>query len=64
MIWLTLLPFSLFGSCGLSTIPLSVAIAFLLLGEQTRARSCSFVPQGAGLAGWAFDQRHYWPHGT
>ncbi|KIY98116.1 hypothetical protein MNEG_9845 [Monoraphidium neglectum] len=34
MIWLTLLPFSLFGSCGLSTIPLSVAIAFLLLGIE------------------------------
>jgi hypothetical protein len=32
MIWLTMLPFSLYGSCGIGTIPLCVIIAFLLLG--------------------------------
>ncbi|KAI8464599.1 MAG: Bestrophin, RFP-TM, chloride channel-domain-containing protein [Monoraphidium minutum] len=34
IIWLTLLPFSLVGSCGLATIPLSIVIAFLLLGIE------------------------------
>jgi putative membrane protein len=34
MIWLTMLPFALYGTCGLSTIPLCVIIAFLLLGIE------------------------------
>ena len=34
MIWLTLLPFSLYGACGLSTIPLVAVISFLLLGIE------------------------------
>ena len=34
MIWLTLLPFSLYGSAGVGTIPLSTIIAFLLLGIE------------------------------
>jgi hypothetical protein len=33
MIWLTLLPFSLWGTCGWTTVPLAFIIAFLLLGE-------------------------------
>lgn len=33
MIWLTCLPFALFSTCGLGTIPLVFLIAFLLLGE-------------------------------
>ena len=33
MIWLTLLPFTLFNECGWTTVPLSLIIAFLLLGE-------------------------------
>jgi len=32
MIWLSMLPFALYGTCGLATIPLCVIIAFLLLG--------------------------------
>lgn len=32
MIWLTCLPFALFSTCGLGTIPLVFLIAFLLLG--------------------------------
>jgi hypothetical protein len=36
MIWLTLLPFSLWGSCGWATIPLCGLIAFLLLGALGR----------------------------
>ena len=35
MIWLTLLPFTLFGALGVATAPLCVLIAFLLLGEET-----------------------------
>ncbi|GAB4816315.1 hypothetical protein N2152v2_003361 [Parachlorella kessleri] len=34
MIWLTLLPFELWGSCGWAAIPLSSLIAFLLLGIE------------------------------
>ena len=33
MIWLTLLPFALYSTCGVTTVPLCVIIAFLLLGE-------------------------------
>ncbi|KAI8467194.1 MAG: Bestrophin, RFP-TM, chloride channel-domain-containing protein [Monoraphidium minutum] len=34
MIWLTLLPFALVGSCGLATIPICAITAFLLLGVE------------------------------
>jgi hypothetical protein len=52
MIWLTLLPFSLYSTCGLSTIPLCVIIAFLLLGEP-RARRGLWGGEGRGGAGRA-----------
>lgn len=32
--WLTLLPFSLYASCGWATIPISVSIAFAMLGVE------------------------------
>ncbi|KAI8476730.1 MAG: Bestrophin, RFP-TM, chloride channel-domain-containing protein [Monoraphidium minutum] len=34
IIWLTLLPFTLYGSCGAATVPLCCIIAFLLLGIE------------------------------
>ncbi|GAB4818998.1 hypothetical protein N2152v2_006044 [Parachlorella kessleri] len=34
MIWLTLLPFTLYDTCGWTTIPLAGTIAFLLLGVE------------------------------
>jgi hypothetical protein len=34
MIWLTLLPWSLWDTCGLLMIPVTAMVAFLLLGEQ------------------------------
>jgi predicted membrane chloride channel (bestrophin family) len=34
MIWLTLLPFSLYKTAGLATVPVSMLIAFLLLGIE------------------------------
>ncbi|KAI8466344.1 MAG: Bestrophin, RFP-TM, chloride channel-domain-containing protein [Monoraphidium minutum] len=34
IIWLTLLPFSLYGSLGFGTIPLALVISFLLLGIE------------------------------
>ncbi|KAL4853126.1 hypothetical protein ACK3TF_005820 [Chlorella vulgaris] len=34
MIWLTLLPFTLWDSCGWASVPLSCIVAFLLLGES------------------------------
>ena len=33
VIWLTLLPFTLWQSCGWALVPMSLIIAFLLLGE-------------------------------
>jgi hypothetical protein len=33
MIWLTLLPFSLWDTCGWATLPVTLAVAFILLGE-------------------------------
>jgi hypothetical protein len=42
MIWLTLLPFSLWESCRWSMIPLACLIAFLLLGGCS-AVQCSAV---------------------
>jgi putative membrane protein len=50
MIWLTLLPFSLYSTCGLSTIPLCVIIAFLLLGER-RARTPGRTSGAGGVWG-------------
>jgi len=32
-IWLTFLPFSLWDTCGWWTLPVSVMVSFLLLGE-------------------------------
>ncbi len=32
MIWVMLLPFTLFPTCGWATVPMSGLIAFLLLG--------------------------------
>ena len=32
MIWLTLLPFGLFSTCGLATIPICGIVALMLLG--------------------------------
>ena len=37
IIWLTMLPFALYGSCGASTVPLTIVISFLLLGEPIGA---------------------------
>ncbi|PRW33245.1 UPF0187 chloroplastic [Chlorella sorokiniana] len=34
MLWLTLLPFSLWESCGLAMIPVAALVAFLLLGVE------------------------------
>ncbi|KIY95575.1 hypothetical protein MNEG_12386 [Monoraphidium neglectum] len=34
IIWLTMLPFTLYGSCGFATVPLCCVIAFLLLGIE------------------------------
>jgi hypothetical protein len=44
MIWLTLLPFSLYSSCGVGIIPLCFIMAFLLLGGFPRG------PAGGGVA--------------
>lgn len=50
MIWLTCLPFALYSTCGLGTIPLVFLIAFLLLGEDRwallsiRAGTCFWQP--------------------
>ena len=33
MIWLTLLPFTLWDSCRWAMVPISLIVSFLLLGE-------------------------------
>ncbi len=45
MIWLTLLPFTLYDTCGWSTIPLCGTIAFLLLGERALQKPQNCGPQ-------------------
>ena len=47
MIWLTLLPFALYASCGWATIPMAGIIGFLLLGERLARGS----GRGSGRAG-------------
>jgi hypothetical protein len=50
MIWLTILPFSLYGSCGLGTVPLSAIIGFLLLGAPRRGAGRGRRTEGLGAA--------------
>lgn len=34
VLWLTLLPWSLWSSCGWMTVPIAALVAFLMLGES------------------------------
>ena len=39
MIWLTLLPFTLWDNCGWAMLPITFIVSFLLLGEQQQPAS-------------------------
>jgi hypothetical protein len=42
MIWLTLLPFGLFSTCGLATIPICALVGLVMLGAPRRpSRPCA-----------------------
>jgi hypothetical protein len=40
MIWLTLLPFTLWDNCGWAMLPITFIVSFLLLGKQSSCCCC------------------------
>lgn len=52
VIWLTLVPFTLWEPCGWATVPLCLIIAFLLLGGCSDSCTASCLHSCLCMAGW------------
>ena len=55
MIWLTLLPFTLWDNCGWAMLPITFIISFLLLGEWPLVVAAAWTPCIVALAPPAAD---------